>query len=179
MMHRICRTVRQHISRSLLEAHRRAILKAVRGGEGLHLDGKITLVHGENLVLGANVHIGHDACFNCLGGVVIGDHTIVSGGVTIYSYDHGFKRPTRLPYDDAVIPGPVRIGRYVWIGMNVTIAPGTVIEDGAVIGIGTVVSGHVPANAVVVSPKARIVGHRDAELTADLARRGMFYQRAA
>jgi acetyltransferase-like isoleucine patch superfamily enzyme len=179
MIHRTYRTARRHVNRWLLEAHRRSILKAVRGGEGLHLDGKITLVHGENLVLGTNVHIGHDACFNCLGGVTIGDHTIISGRVTIYSYNHGFKRPTRLPYDDALIGEPVRIGRYVWIGMNVTIAPGTTIEDGAVVGIGTVVSGRVPANAVVVSPKARIVGSRDAELTARLARDQMFYRHAA
>ena len=63
--------------------------------------------------------------------------------------------------------------------MNVTIAPGTVIEDGAVIGMGTVVSGHVAANSIVVSPKPRVVGFRDCESTSALAEHGMFYQRAA
>jgi acetyltransferase-like isoleucine patch superfamily enzyme len=179
MIHRIWRTARRQFNRWLLEAHRRSILKAARGGEGLHLDGRITLVHGERLVLGRNVHIGHDACFNCLGGVTIGDHTIISGRVTIYSYNHGFRKPTRLPFDDGILPEPVNIGRYVWIGMNVTIAPGTTIGDGAVIGIGTVVSGTVPPDAIVVSPKARIVGYRDADLTADLAQRNMFYRPAA
>lgn len=63
--------------------------------------------------------------------------------------------------------------------MNVTIAPGTVIEVGAVIGMGTVVSGHIPRNAVVVSPKPRVVGYRDHERTRMLSDQYLFYQRAA
>lgn len=175
----IIRAIREKIERFELERHRRAIVKNVRGGEGLHIDGKLLLAHEENLTLGRNVHIGHDASFNCLGGISIGDHTIISGNVTIYSYDHRFREAQRLPYDTSIKKKPVSIGRYVWIGMNVTIAPGTVIEDGAVIGMGTVVSGHVAANSIVVSPKQRVVGYRDCEFTSALAERGMFYQRAA
>lgn len=63
--------------------------------------------------------------------------------------------------------------------MKVTIAPGTVIKDGAVVGMGTVVSGHVAANSIVVSPKPRVVGYRDYEFTSALAERGVFYRRAA
>ncbi len=175
----VLRSVRYCVERLALERHRRSILKIVQGGEGLHLDGKILLVHGENLTLGRNVHIGHDAHLNCLGGITIGDHTAISGYCTIYSYNHVFKHPATLPVDTGIVRKPVHIGRYVWIGMNVTIAPGTVIEDGAVIGMGTVVSGHVAANSIVVSPKHRVVGFRDCEFTSALAERGMFYQRAA
>ena len=179
MIGRLIRTIKYRIERKTLEAHRRSILKCIQGGEGLYLNGKILLVHGQNLSLGKSVHIGHDSCFNCRGGISISDHTILSGNVTIYSYDHGFKDGSRLPYDDSIICKPVRIGRYVWIGMNVTIAPGTVIEDGAVIGIGAVVSGHIPANAIVVGPKPRIVGYRDPDRTKSLCEQGMFYQLAA
>ncbi len=77
------RAIRRRIGRALLEAHRRSILKTVHGGEDLHLEGKILLVHGENLTLGRNVHIGHDARLNCLGGITIGDHTAISGYCTI------------------------------------------------------------------------------------------------
>ena len=178
-MRKIWRSTRDSYNRMRLEMHRRTILENVRGGEGLHLEGKILLVHGENLTLGRNVHIGHDACFNALGGITIGDHALISGYCTIYSYNHAFKHPASLPIDAGIVRKPVHIGRYVWIGMNVTIAPGTVIEDGAVIGMGTVVSGHVAANSIVVSSKQRVVGYRDHELTSALAERGMFYQRAA
>ena len=179
MIGRAFRTIKNSIDCAILEAHRQSILKYIHGGEGLYLNGKILLAHGHNLSLGKNVHIGHDSSLNCRGGISIGDHTILSGNVTIYSYDHGFKGACRLPYDKSVTHKPVCIGQYVWIGMNVTIAPGTVIEDGAVIGIGTVVSGHIPANAIVVSPKPRIVGYRDSERTRALYEQGMFYQRAA
>ena len=175
----VLRRIKSWTERQLLAHHRRRILSVVQGGEGFHLDGRILLVHGANLRLGRNVHIGHGANLNCLGGVSIGDHTAISGNVTIYSYNHGYEPATTLPIDKSLVLKPVRIGKYIWIGMNVTIAPGTTIGDGAVIGIGTVVSGDIPANAIVVSPKPRIVGHRDAERTAELARTGQFYERAA
>ena len=175
----VLRRIKAWTERRLLARHRRRILSVVQGGEGLHLDGKILVAHGEKLRLGRNVHIGHGANLNCLGGVSIGDHTAISGNAAIYSYDHSFKQGSTLPFDRSVVLKPVGIGKYVWIGMNVTIAPGTTIGDGVVIGIGAVVSGVIPDNAIVVSPKPRIVGYRDAERTAELARTGQFYQRAA
>lgn len=160
----------------LLALHRRNLLRSVNGGKGLHLEGKITVIYGENLTLGQKVHIGAGAYINCKGGVTIGDHTILSRRVTIYSYDHNFKNPSDLPYDGEVILKPVHIGRYVWIGMNVSIAPGTEIGDGAVIGMGSVVSGNIPKNAIVVSPKTRIIGYRDGETTKKLASEEQFYE---
>ncbi len=60
--------------------------------------------------------------------------------------------------------------------MNVTITPGTKIGDGAVIGMGTVVSGDIPDNAIVAGVKTRIIGYRDKEHTSMLALEGRFYQ---
>jgi len=142
----------------------------------LHLEGHITVIYGERLTLGQNVHIGADAYINCKGGVTIGDNTILSRNITIYSYDHNFKNPRSLPFDDEVILKPVHIGRYVWIGMNVTIAPGTQIGDGAVVGMGVVASGNIPENAIVVSDKARIIGYRDPDHTRSLVNEGCFYK---
>jgi len=47
--------------------------------------------------------------------------------------------------------------------MNVTIAPGSYIKEGAVIAMGSVVSGVIPAYAIAGSPKARVIKHRDIE----------------
>ncbi len=170
------RAVRRYLDRILLNWHRQRLLKCVNGGKGLHLEGKIMLIYGENLTLGEHIHIGKDAYINCKGGVTIGDYSVLSRGVTIYSYDHNFKNPRCLPYDDDVVLKPVHIGRYVWIGMNVTITPGTKIGDGAVIGMGTVISGEVPENAVVVNDKPRIIGYRDAEHTKTLVNGRQFYE---
>jgi maltose O-acetyltransferase len=45
--------------------------------------------------------------------------------------------------------------------MNVCIAPGTTIGDGAIVGMGTVVSGDVPPLAVIGNQKWRILRYRD------------------
>ena len=168
------RRCNQKLSKVLLGLHQRDLLKSINGGEDLRLEGRIMLIYGENLTVGRNVHIGADSYINCKGGVTIGEHTILSRRVTIYSYDHNFKNPSCLPYDDEVIIKPVHIGRYVWIGMNATIAPGTEIGDGAVVGMGAVVSGKVPENAIVVSERVRIVGYRDPEHTKALVDEGRF-----
>jgi len=172
----VYRQVKSYISRVSVCLRRRRLLRHVSGGQGLHLEGKIDVMFPEKLVLGDHVHLGADCYINCQGGVEIGGHTIISRRVVIYSYDHNFKTPTALPYDDAVLDRPVHIGCYVWIGMGAVIAPGTHIGDGAVIGMGTVVSGDIPDNAIVVGAKPRIIGYRNEEQTRGLAAAGCFYQ---
>lgn len=172
----VYRKLQRKLKGWLLEVHRRELLEHINGGEKLLLEGKINLCFPKNLTLGHNVYIGADAYLNCLGGITIGDHTVISRRVTIYSYNHNFKRACTLPFDDENLKRPVHIGRYVWVGMNVTITPGTTIGDGAVIGMGTVVCGHIPDNAIVVGAKMRIVGFRDKEKTRKLVQQERFYK---
>ena len=171
----VYRKLKRKVEKRLLDIQRRQLLRDIKGGEALYLNGKIKLMYPENLALGRNVHIGADAYINCKGGVTIGDHTILSRRVAIYSYDHNFKGCSRLPFDEEVVKKPVYIGRYVWVGMNVMITPGARIGDGAVIGMGTVVSGNIPDNAIVVGARTRIAGYRDKEHTSRLAHEGLFY----
>lgn len=172
----IYRTLRRKLAKVSLRIHRRNLLKRIQGGEGLHLEGKITVIYEDKLLIGRNVHIGRNTFIDCKGGVTIGDNAIISRFVTIYSHDHNFKKPTSLPYDQNSILKKVEIGRYVWIGQNVAIAPGTQIGDGAVIGLGTVLSGTVPENAIVVGPKTRVVGYRDPKHTTKLCEENRYFE---
>ena len=63
-------------------------------------------------------------------GVEIGKYCHIAKGLTIYSHNHNWKSEEYIPYDDANIKKPVVIGDCVWIGCNVTIAPGAKIGDG-------------------------------------------------
>lgn len=173
------RSITRRIASARLEAHRRSVMRLVNGGEGLHLDAPLKLNHPDRITLGRNVHFGHNVLLNAVGGISIGDDTIFSHHITVYSYDHNFRTPQTLPFDEEVIDRPVTIGRYVWIGIGASIAPGTQIGDGAVIGMGAVVSGTIPPNAIVVNAKPRIVGYRDAEHTAQLAGDGQFFRHTA
>lgn len=54
---------------------------------------------------------------------------------------------------------PITIGENVWLGARVVVMPGVTIGDDAVIGIGSVVTGDIPARTVAVGVPARVVKH--------------------
>jgi len=49
------------------------------------------------------------------------------------------------------------LGNDVWVGGNVSILPGITINDGAVVGAGSVVTKDVPANTVVAGNPAKFI----------------------
>ncbi len=99
-----------------------------------------------------------------MGGVKIGKYCHIAKGLTIYSHNHNWKSKESIPYDDDEIFKPVRIGDCVWIGCNVTIAPGASIGDGAIISSGSVVFGEIPRCAIIRGNPAIVVGYRDIEV---------------
>jgi putative colanic acid biosynthesis acetyltransferase WcaF len=55
---------------------------------------------------------------------------------------------------------PITIGSDAWIAARAVLAPGTVIGPGGVVALGAVVSGTVPAGAIVRGNPAVVVGQR-------------------
>ena len=78
----------------------------------------------------------------------------------MYTVNHDYNGRL-LPYDDNYIKRPVRIGRNVWIGFGVTILPGSVIEDGAIIGAGTTVAGRVLKGDIIGGSIGKVIKSRD------------------
>lgn len=114
------------------------------------------------LTVEENVHIGADFFIRAEGGVRIGENTHISHGLTIYSHNHDY-RGKRLPYDDTYLHRSVDIGRNVWIGIHVTILPGTVVGDGAIIGAGATVNGQIEAGAIIGAATGQKIASRDME----------------
>lgn len=129
-------------------------------GKGVVIRGPIHFTGEKSTEIGNNVHIGSNAFIRADGGLSIGDNTVISRNLLLYTTNHRYDGE-RLPYDKEYVAKPVRIGRNVWIGMNVCIAPGTIIGDGAIVGMGTTVAGEVPPLAIIASQKWRIIGERD------------------
>jgi acetyltransferase-like isoleucine patch superfamily enzyme len=122
--------------------------------------GRVSLNYPEGLCIGRHVRVGRGCFLFCLGGLAIGDGTILSRNITIYTANHD-TGTDRMPYDNAYVRKGVSIGKGVWIGMDARITPGVTIGDGAVIGMGAVISRDVPEGAIVVGAPQRVVGQRD------------------
>lgn len=105
--------------------------------------------------------------------ISIGRFCSVAEGVTIFGggehrLDWTSTYPMRIMLGEAGAyqdghphtKGPTTIGHDVWLGFNAIVLSGVTIGHGAVIGAGAVVTGDVPAYAVVAGNPARRVRSR-------------------
>lgn len=128
-------------------------------GDGVEIKAKAYLGRGTGIKLGDRCRIGKNNVLNP--GVVIGDDTLLSPDVVIYTLSHVFS-DRNVPIRDQGYEElhPVVVGRDVWIASRAIVLPGVSIGDGAVVGAGAVVTHDVPAFAVVAGNPARVIGWR-------------------
>ncbi len=121
----------------------------------------VILSHEENMDFGGKVFVGDGGRFYAEGGLKIGAYTKFGQQCIIMTTEHNYKCDTRVPYDHRDVARPVEIGKNCWIGLRSIILGGIKIEDGAIVGAGSVVTKSVPKCAIVAGNPARIVGWRD------------------
>lgn len=107
---------------------------------------------GINITLGKNVFINSNCKFQDQGGITIGDNVLIGHNVVIATINHDLNPKKRAD----MYPKPVKIGNNVWIGSNVVILGGVTIEDGAVIGAGSIVTKDVSKNAVAFGSPCKV-----------------------
>lgn len=124
-----------------------------RFGQNCYIEAPFHCSYGINIHLADRVYINAGAVFLDSGPVHIGEGSMLGPGVHIYCADH---------HPDAVKRGqgieralPVTIGCDVWIGGAAVLLPGVTVGDGAIVGAGAVVRGHVPAGMRVAGVPAR------------------------
>ena len=108
---------------------------------------------GRNITVGENVFINAGCQFQDQGGITIGDGSQIGHNVVLATLNHDLAPGRRKDLH----PGPITIGKNVWIGSNATVCPGVTIGDGAVVAADAVVTKDVPANTVVGGVPARII----------------------
>ena len=113
---------------------------------------------GNQVKFGKNVFINHSAILSSSGGIEFEDGVMVAPGLKIATINHDmYERHTKYIY------GKVLIKKNAWIGMGVTICPGVIIGENAVVGAGAVVIKDVPDNAVVRGVPAKLIKMLDSK----------------
>lgn len=104
--------------------------------------------YGLNLEFGESVFVNQNCSFYDLGGITIGDRTMIGPGATLSTAGHPVEPDQRF---SAITTAPIVIEDNVWIGANATVTPGVRIGSGSVVAAGSVVAKDVPANCIVSS----------------------------
>lgn len=110
--------------------------------------------HGRQLRVGPRVFINHGCTLNDLGGIEIGEATMIGPNVQLISSGHPVEPSERRA---AVVVAGIRIGRGVWIGAGATVLQGVEVGDDAVIAAGAVVTRDVPPATLVAGVPARVI----------------------
>jgi putative colanic acid biosynthesis acetyltransferase WcaF len=107
------------------------------------------------LEVGDACWLAEDAWLDNLAPIRLGDRVCISQGAFLCTGNHNFRSP-----GFNLLLGPIEVGSDAWIAARSVLAPATRIGAGAVVALGAVVSGSVPAGAIVRGNPAKVVGQR-------------------
>jgi acetyltransferase-like isoleucine patch superfamily enzyme len=151
-------------------------------GDGCVFEVGCLIFHPENVHLGRNVYVGHQAIlkgyyrnemrigdetwigqqcfFHSAGGIAIGARVGIGPGVRILTSAH-----TEAGRETPILFAPIELAPVVIeddadVGVGAIVLPGVTIGRGAQIGAGAVVSRDVPAYAVAAGVPARVIRER-------------------
>lgn len=139
----------------LMEKHFASAGKNIKIHEGF----RFRNIH--KVKLGNNVTIGVNSYIQAGGSIEIGNNSILSPNVCIWTLHHDYENADKLIQKQKSRYQNVKIGNDVWIGTGVLIMPGSIIGDGAVIKPGAVVDGkEIKPFTIAAGNPAQIVGAR-------------------
>ena len=122
------------------------------------------------LIIGDRVNFSDRVHIACLNRIEIGSGTLMGSRVIVSDHAHGIYRgemqsSPEVPPNERPLwsPGPVMIGRNVWIGDGVAVLAGANIGEGAILGANSVVTGTIPPRTIAFGAPARPVRAWSAE----------------
>lgn len=146
-------------------------------GRNVHLCPGYKITSPHNVTIGDNTWAGNNLLIRAEGGVTIGSGVVLSSNVEIWTSNHNYDSEdlSTIPYDTRMKLKHVTIGDNVWVGTRVLFVPGVTVGEGAVIGMGSVVTKDVPPYAVVGGNPAKVIKYRDKDRYEQLKAEGRIY----
>jgi len=131
-------------------------------------------LYANNISIGNYSKILDYALLDGVGGITIGECTIIGPKVTILTSNHNYheQQAEFLPFDNIMLKQPVSIGDYCWLGMGVLVLPGVNIGKACVVGAGSVVTNNVDDYSVIGGNPARLLRKRDPAIVDQLIGNG-------
>ena len=118
--------------------------------------GEAGIIIGEKTTTNSNVIVNAD-----IGGrIIIGENVLIGPNAVLRATNHRFEKWDLPIRKQGHKSAQIKIGDDVWIGSNVTILPDVIVEKGAVIGAGAVVTKNVSAYAIAAGVPASEIGTR-------------------
>src|SRR5882757_4876780 len=143
-------------------------------GQGVVIEPGVRITMPGRVVLKDRVSIYRGSFINSSGGLYIGENTGIGYNCTIFTTQHRYRNARSIPFDNVAELKPVIIRGFVWTGAGVMIMPGVEIGEGAIVGMGAVVTKSVPPLAIVLGNPAQIIGYRDKKHFEDCKGEGKF-----
>ena len=121
---------------------RRQLLRAfgARIGKGVIIKPRVRVKFPWRLTVGDHSWIGEEVWIDNLAKVTVGSHCCLSQGAYLCTGSHDWTDPRF-----GLITRPIELGDGCWLGAKASLAPGTQVEPGAVVAMGSVASGQLAA----------------------------------
>lgn len=135
-----------------LEAHGEVSIGERLKVYGAPIPARVTAAPGGRVAIGDRVMLNYGVEIYAARSITIGEDTQIGDLTAIY--DTNFHQ---IEEGAEVTVAAVEIGANVWIGRLAVVLPGVTIGDHAVVAAGAIVTGDVPARALVAGNPARVV----------------------
>ena len=141
---------------------RRQLLRAfgARIGKGVIIKPRVRVKFPWRLTVGDHSWIGEDVWIDNLAEVTVGSHCCLSQGAYLCTGSHNWTDP-----QFGLITRSIKLGDGCWVCAKASLVPGTELESGAVVAMGSVASGRLAGwtvHAGVPSKPGRLRQLRDA-----------------
>ena len=134
--------------------------------KGLRISNTAHISNRENVFLDNGVFIAHYSYLDGYKKVTIGEGTTISSFTSVITHSsHNTIRLYGTHYIERYATGlkghtsaPVKIGKYTFVGPNVTIMPGSIIGDGSIIAAYSLINGTFENYSIIRGNPATVVG---------------------